>query len=309
MDFYKKYSEKIKAEAKRLGFFACGISKARFLEEEAQNLENWLKKEQHAEMKYMENYFDKRLDPRKLVDGAKSVISVLYPYFPHVLQKDPQAPVISKYAYGKDYHYVVKDKLRQLYDYINNEITETAGRYFTDSAPVLEKKWAELSGLGWRGKNSNLLTRNGSFFFIGELIIDLELEYDTPINELCGNCTRCIDACPTDAITEPYVIDANRCISYLTIELKGKIPDEMKGKFKNRVFGCDICQDICSHNRKPIFHNNDNFIPHTDLIEMSEAEWHSISTDLFNEIFKKSAVKRTKYKGFKRNLEFLKSLA
>ncbi len=304
--YKQEYAKQIKTEAKRLGFFACGISEARFLEEEAQNLENYLNEKRHAKMQYMENYFEKRLDPRKLVVGAKSVISLLYPYFPHVLQKDKNAPVISKYAYGKDYHYIVKNKLKKLFDYINNEIIRINGRFFSDSAPVLEKKWAELSGLGWIGKNSNLITKRGSFFFIGELIINLELDYDRPIKNFCGNCKRCIEACPTGAITKPYNIDSGKCISYLTIEMKGKIPETLKGKFKNRVFGCDICQDVCPHNKKPVLHNDNALFPHQSIIEMSETEWHNINENIFKEIFRKSAVKRTKFKGLQRNLQFIK---
>ena len=296
----------IKAEAKRLGFFDCGISKARFLEEEAKNLGTWLKKSFHAEMKYMENHFDKRLDTTKLIEGAKSVISVLFPYFPHEIQKEKQAPIISKYAYGEDYHFVLKDKMHKLLNFINKEIGEVNGRAFTDSAPVLDKKWAQLSGLGWIGKNSLLLTKQGSFFFIGELIIDLELEYDTPINSYCGTCTRCIDACPTQAITEPYVVDANKCISYLTIEFKGDLPKQLQGSFANRVFGCDICQDVCPHNRKPIFHDEARFFPKEGFLKMTKQDWHEITEDVFKNIFKKSAVKRTKFAGFKRNLDFIK---
>ncbi len=297
----------IKAEAKRLGFFACGISKARFLEEEVKHFENWLKNDFHGEMQYMENHFDKRLDPTKLVPGAKSVISLLFPYYPHELQKDKKAPVISKYAYGEDYHFVLKDKMKALTNFINEEIGEVSGRAFTDSAPVLDKKWAELSGIAWQGKNGLMLTKQGSFFFIGELIIDLDLEYDKPMNSYCGTCTLCIDACPTQAITEPFVVDGSKCISYLTIELKDEMPEEFKGKLQNRVFGCDICQDVCPHNRKPITHNEERFLPHPDLLNMSKEEWHEISEDIFKKVFKKSAVKRTKYKGFIRNLDFIKS--
>lgn len=303
----EKYTQLIKAEAKRLGFFDCGISKARFLHEEEKNVEKWLKKGFHGEMKYMENHFEKRLDPTKLLDGAKSVISLLFPYYPPETQKDKEAPIISKYAYGEDYHFVLKDKMHQLLNFINQEIGEVSGRVFTDSAPVLDKKWAELSGLGWIGKNSLLLTKQGSFFFIGELIIDLELEYDTAINSYCGTCTRCIDACPTQAITEPYVIDANKCISYLTIEFKGDLPKQLQNSFNNRVFGCDICQDVCPHNRKPFFHDEARFFPKENFLEMSKQEWFEITEDVFRKIFKKSAVKRTKFSGFKRNLKFIET--
>lgn len=303
----EKYTQLIRAEAKRLGFFDCGISKARFLEEEEKNVEKWLKKGFHGEMKYMENHFEKRLDPTKLLDGAKSVISLLFPYYPSETQKDKHAPITSKYAYGEDYHFVLKDKMHQLLNFINQEIGEVSGRAFTDSAPVLDKKWAELSGLGWIGKNSLLLTKRGSFFFIGELIIDLELEYDSPINSYCGTCTRCIDACPTQAITEPYVIDANKCISYLTIEFKGDLPKQLQNSFNNRVFGCDICQDVCPHNRKPIFNDESRFFPKENFLEMSKQEWFEITEEVFKKIFKKSAVKRTKFSGFKRNLKFIET--
>jgi len=301
-----KNTNLIKAKAKRLGFFACGISKVRFLEEEAKNLETWLKKGYNGTMSYMENHFDKRLNPQLLVPDAKSVISLLYTYYPQELQKDKEAPVISKYAYGEDYHFVLKDKMKALLNFINKNIGEVSGRAFTDSAPVLDKKWAELSGIAWRGKHSNMLTKQGSFFFIGELIVDIELEYDTPMNSYCGTCTLCIDACPTQAITEPYVVDANKCISYLTIEFKENLPEDLKSKFQNRVFGCDICQDVCPHNRKPLFHNEDRFLPHPDLLEMSKKEWQEITEDVFKKIFKKTAVKRTKFKGIKRNLDFIK---
>lgn len=240
------YAKLIKAEAKRLGFISCGISKAEFLEQEAPRLEAWLKKEMHGEMKYMENHFDKRLDPTKLVEGSKSVISLLLNYFPSSFQKDEEAPKISKYAYGTDYHFVIKDKLKQLLNFISEEIGEVHGRAFVDSAPVLDKAWAAKSGLGWIGKNSNLLTQQvGSFYFIAELIVDLDLEYDTPVTDHCGTCTACIDACPTQAIVEPYVVDGSKCISYFTIELKEEIPSSYKNTFDNWMFGCDVCQDVC----------------------------------------------------------------
>lgn len=301
-----KYTKMIKAEAKRLGFFACGISKARFLEEEAKHLEDWLKSGKHGSVSYMENHFDKRLDPTLLVSGAKSVISLLYSYYPHELQKQKEAPVISKYAYGEDYHFVLKDKMKTLMSFINKEIGEVNGRAFTDSAPVLDKKWAELSGIAWRGKHSNMLTKQTSFFFIGELIIDLELDCDKPMNSYCGTCTLCIDACPTQAITEACVVDGSKCISYFTVELKEAIPEDMKGMFQNRIFGCDICQDVCPHNRKPVFHNEERFLPHPDLLEMSKEDWHEITEDVFKKLFKKSAVKRAEFKGLKRNLDFIK---
>ncbi len=301
----EKYTQLIKTEAKRLGFYACGIAKARFLEEEAPRFEKWLSENKNGQMQYLENHFDKRLDPRLLVPGAKSVISLIYPYYPHKLQENKSAPIISKYAYGEDYHFVIKDKLKLLFNFIKEKTGEISGRYFTDSAPVLEKKWAELAGIGWRAKNSNLLTKNGSFFFIAEIILDLELEYDYPTKNYCGNCTKCIEACPTQAITQEYSVDGSKCISYFTIELKDKIPKEMSGKFQNRVFGCDICQDVCPHNRKPVFHKEERFFPHPDLLKMTKSDWHNISEEKFREIFKKSSVKRTKYKGLIRNLDFL----
>ncbi|MDP6909151.1 MAG: tRNA epoxyqueuosine(34) reductase QueG, partial [Flavobacteriales bacterium] len=240
----------IKQEAERLGFLQCGISKAEFLDKEAPRLERWLNANMHGEMGYMANHFDKRLDPTELVEGAKTVISVLLNYFPSETQKDTEAPKISKYAYGNDYHHVIKRKLQKLVEFINEEIGEVEGRAFTDSAPVLDKAWAARSGLGWVGKNANLIhPKKGSFFFIGELILDMELEPDQHIQDHCGTCTACIDACPTEAIVEPYVVDGSKCISYFTIELKDAIPTEMKGKFENWAFGCDICQDMCPWNR------------------------------------------------------------
>jgi epoxyqueuosine reductase len=297
----------VKAEAKRLGFDYCGISKAEFLEEEAPRLEKWLKQEMHGRMAYIEDHFDKRLDPRLLVEGAKSVISLLLNYYPSQAQADPASPKISKYAYGKDYHFVIKEKLRELTGFINEKIGEVSGRAFVDSAPVLDKAWAKRSGLGWIGKNSNLINKeSGSFFFIAELIIDLELEYDGPVKDYCGTCTRCIDACPTDAIIAPYVVDGSKCISYFTIELKENIPAEMKGKFDNWAFGCDICQDVCPWNRFSTPHSEPLFDPNPGLLDMTASEWHEITEEVFRNLFRESAVKRTKYKGLKRNLEFLK---
>ena len=299
-------TNKIKQEALKLGFSACGIAKARFLEEEKEHYTNWLAQNKHGKMGYLNKNLDKRLDPRKLLDNAKSIIVLLHTYYPAKLQEDSTAPIISKYAYGEDYHFVLKDKMRMLLQFINTEIGETKARIFTDSAPVSEKKWAQLAGLGWIGKNSNLLTQKGSFYFISELIIDKELPYDKPyIKDHCGNCTRCIDACPTQAITEQYSVDGSKCISYLTIELKGDIPENYKGQLENRVFGCDICQDVCPFNRKPIPTSEERFSPHPALLKMSKYEWSELDHNKFLEIFKNSAVKRTKYKGLKRNLEFL----
>lgn len=302
-----KYSQLIKTEAKRLGFLSCGISEAVFLEEEAPRLEKWLKKNMHGEMRYMENHFDKRLDPTKLVEGSKSVISLLLNYYPSEFQQDKTAPKISKYAYGTDYHFIIKDKLKSLLNFIQEEIGEVHGRAFVDSAPVLDKAWAAKSGLGWIGKHSNLLTQQvGSFYFIAELIIDLDLEYDTPVTDHCGTCTACIDACPTQAITEPYVVDGSKCISYFTIELKENIPTEFKGQFDDWMFGCDVCQDVCPWNRFSKPHNEPLFNPHPELLSMTKKDWEEITEDTFKKVFQKSAVKRTKFSGLKRNINFLK---
>jgi epoxyqueuosine reductase len=304
------YSQLIKNEAQKLGFLFCGIAKADFLEDEAPRLESWLNKSMHGEMAYMENHFDKRLDPRLLVDGAKSVISLGINYYTDQRQDDPSAPKISKYAYGIDYHTVIKDKLKQLLQIINEEIGEVGGRAFVDSAPVLDKAWARKAGMGWIGKNSNLLNKKaGSFFFLAELIIDLELEHDiAPTIDHCGTCTNCIDACPTDAIVGPYVVDGSRCISYLTIELKNEIPQEFKGKMDNWMFGCDVCQDVCPWNRFSVLNNEPAFIPHPDLLHLKKDDWQDITQDVFQKVFKNSAVKRTKFSGLTRNINFLKSI-
>lgn len=306
MNSKEKHTELIKAEAKRLGFLSCGISKAEFLEEEAPRLEAWLNKNMHGEMRYMENHFDKRLDPTKLVQDSKSVVSLLLNYYPSETQEDTDAPKISKYAYGMDYHFVIKDKLKQLLQFIQEEIGEVSGRAFVDSAPVLDKAWAAKSGLGWIGKHSNLLTQKvGSFYFIAELIIDLELEYDSPVTDHCGSCTACIDACPTQAIVEPYVVDGSKCISYFTIELKNEIPTHLQGQFDDWMFGCDVCQDVCPWNRFSKPHNEPLFNPHPELLSMSKKDWEEITQEVFSEIFRKSAVKRTKYAGLVRNIQFL----
>ena len=306
MNSKPKHTQLIKTEAKRLGFLSCGFSKAEFLEEEAPRLEQWLNKNMHGEMQYMENHFDKRLDPRLLVDGAKSVISLLLNYYPHETQSENSYKV-SKYAYGQDYHHVIKSKLRQLQEFISEEIGEVNGRAFVDSAPVLDKAWAAKSGLGWMGKHSNLLTQQiGSFYFIAELIVDLELEYDSPITDHCGSCTACIDACPTEAIVEPYVVDGSKCISYFTIELKNEIPASVKNKFDDWIFGCDICQDVCPWNKFSKPHAEPLFNPHPDLLNMTKKDWEEITEDVFKKVFKKSAVKRTKFSGLKRNIKFLK---
>ncbi len=303
----QSHASMIKSEAKRLGFLSCGISKAEFLEEEAPRLERWLKENMHGKMHYMEGHFDKRLDPTKLVDGAKSVISVLLNYFPNQTQLDSEAPKLSKYAYGTDYHFVIKKKLSELLQFIQEEIGEVHGRAFVDSAPVLDKAWAAKSGLGWIGKNSNLLTQQvGSFYFIAELIVDLELDYDTPVTDHCGSCTACIDACPTEAIVAPYVVDGSKCISYFTIELREELPTSYKGRFDNWMFGCDVCQDVCPWNRFSKPHQEPLFDPHPDLLYMTKKDWDDVSEAVFQKVFKKSAVKRTKFNGLKRNIEFLK---
>ncbi len=306
MQNIEKHTRFIKQKAQDLGFFFCGISKAGFLEEEAPRLEDWLNKNHHGKMSYMADHFDKRLDPRLLVDDAKSVVSLLLNYFPEETQ-NPDAPQISKYAYGEDYHFVIKDKLKTLFQAIQEEIGEVGGRVFVDSAPVMDKVWAKKSGLGWMGKNSNLIhPKQGSFFFIAELILDLELKYDGPIKDYCGTCTACIDDCPTDAIIEPYVVDGSKCISYLTIELKDQIiPSEFQGKMENWMFGCDICQDVCPWNRFSKTHSEPRFTPNEKLMELSTEDWNELSEITFQELFKLSAVKRTKFDGLKRNINFI----
>ena len=298
----------ITQKARDLGFFHIGFSKAEFLEEEAPRLEQWLSKNYHGEMSYMANHFDKRLDPRLLVDDAKTVISLLFNYYTDQKQKDPEAPKISQYAYGEDYHHVIKDKLKELIAFIQEEIGEVNGRGFVDSAPVMDKAWAKKAGLGWIGKNANLITReHGSFFFIADLIIDLELEADGPITDYCGTCTRCIDACPTDAIIQPYVVDGSKCISYLTIELKDELlPKEFAGKMDNWMFGCDICQDVCPWNRFSVLHNEERFQPTPQLLDLSKNDWHNLQEEGFQILFQRSAVKRTKFQGLKRNITYLK---
>ncbi|MBU7569544.1 MAG: tRNA epoxyqueuosine(34) reductase QueG [Flavobacterium sp.] len=301
-----KYTQFIKSEAQRLGFISCGISKAGFLEEEAPRLEAWLKNNAHGQMGYMENHFDKRLNPTLLVDDSKSVISLLLNYYPEQTQVEDSYK-ISKYAYGQDYHFVIKEKLKEFLFSIQENIGEVSGRAFVDSAPVLDKAWAAKSGLGWIGKNSNLLSKQvGSFFFIAELIVDLELEYDIAVTDHCGSCTKCIDACPTGAIIAPYVVDGSKCISYFTIELKDNIPQEMKGKFDDWAFGCDVCQDVCPWNRFSKPHNEPLFTPNPELLSMTKKDWEEITEETFRAVFKNSAVKRAKYDGLKRNIDFLK---
>ena len=298
------YSQLIKKSAKNLGFLSCGISKAEFLEEEAPRFEKWLNEQKHGQMAYMENHYDKRLDPRLLVPGAKSVVSLLLNYYTDEHQVEG-APKISKYAYGTDYHFVIKEKLKQLFQILQEEIGEINGRVFVDSAPVMDKAWAGRSGLGWMGKNTNLINKKvGSFFFIAEMILDLKLDYDTPVTDHCGTCTACIDSCPTGALT-PYNIDASRCISYLTIELKDQIPSEFQNKMDDWSFGCDICQDVCPWNRFSKPHSEPLFEPRSELLEFTKKDWEELTETTFDIIFKNSAVKRTRYKGLKRNLAFL----
>jgi epoxyqueuosine reductase len=302
------HTKLIKSTATNLGFSYCGISKAEFLKDEAPQLEEWLKRGYHGSMQYMENHFDKRLDPSLLVPGAKSVISLIYNYYPEkdIAKENPGAIKIAKYAYGEDYHFVVKDKLKEFIQLINAQVGEVNGRAFVDSGPVMERAWAKKSGLGWIGKNSLLLNRSmGSFFFLAELILDLELEYDGPVKDYCGTCTACMDACPTDAIPQPYVVDGTKCISYFTIELKEEIPSDVKGKFENWVFGCDICQDVCPWNSFSKPHQERRFNPNADLAAMKEQDWQEITSEVFQKVFKNSAVKRTKLEGLKRNIRFI----
>jgi epoxyqueuosine reductase len=305
LNLQEKHTQQIKAFAKTLGFESIGIATAGFLEEEAPRLEKWLNQHMHGQMHYMENWFDKRLDPTLLVPGAKSVISLLYNYFPETQQRK-DAPQIAKYAYGQDYHHVIKDKLKHFTHFIQSEIGEVHGRAFVDSAPVLERAWAAKSGLGWIGKHSLLINKqHGSFYFLAELILDLELISDGPVTDHCGTCTKCMEACPTDAIVDPYVVDASKCISYFTIELKDAIPNGFEDKFENWMFGCDICQDVCPWNRFSQPHQEPKFKPQDALLHQSPSEWKEITQDVFNEIFKKSAVKRTQFSGLKRNLEYI----
>lgn len=302
----EKYSQLIKAKAKSFGFQNCGISKAEFLEEEARPLERWLKNSFHGEMKYMENYFDKRLDPRLLVEGCKSVISLSYNYFPEEKISTLENFKISKYAYAEDYHEVIKDILRDMVAELQEEIGEFGFRVFVDSAPVLERSWARKSGIGWVGKNANLITRqSGSFYFLAEIICDLELAADHPVTDHCGTCRKCIDACPTGAIVSEKLVDGSKCISYATIELKDSIPDYFRDKMDDWMFGCDVCQDVCPWNRFSAPHQQSKFTPNENLKNFKKGEWRELTQELFSEIFRKSPVKRTKFAGLKRNIEFL----
>lgn len=298
----------VKHLAGEMGFAFTGISQARRMDEEARRLEEWLNQGMHGKMGYMENYFEKRVDPTKLVPGAKSVVSLMYNYYTEKEQSDPEAPKISKYAYGKDYHRVIKDKLYTLVTQIEEALDVTIeGRCFVDSAPVMERDWAKRSGIGWTGKNTLLIhPKAGSYFFLAELIIDLPLAADGPMKDYCGTCRRCIDACPTDAIDdEGYILDARKCISYLTIELKESIPTSYKGQMENWMFGCDICQEVCPWNRFSTPHDEEEFEPHPELLDMAKGDWQELTEEVFRKVFKKSAVKRAKYEGMKRNIRFL----
>jgi epoxyqueuosine reductase len=305
-----KFKQAIKNKASELGFFYCGFSKVAFLEEEAPRLETWLKNNYQGSMAYMANHFDKRLNPKLLVDDANTVISLLLNYHTETQQKDPLAPKISKYAYGEDYHFVIKDKLGELLSFMKQEIGAIEGRVFVDSAPVMDKVWAKKSGLGWMGKNTNLIhPKEGSFFFIAEIITDVVIEEDGPMKDYCGTCTKCIDACPTEAIVAPYVVDGSKCISHLTIELKDAIlPDQFKGKMDNWMFGCDVCQDVCPWNKFGKINNEKRFQPSAQLLDLNQHDWEDLEQETFQALFKNSAVKRTKFEGLKRNISFLKKL-
>jgi len=296
----------IQSKAIELGFTSMTVAKAEFMIPEAKRLEKWLHQGYHSGMQYMENHFDKRVDPTKLLPGTKTVISLSHNYFTHQKQKDPKAPKISMYAYGKDYHTVVKGKLSILMEYIKSQFGDVSMRSFVDSAPILERDWARRSGLGWIGKNTLLIhPKRGSYFFLAEILCDLEMHYDTPMKDYCGTCRKCIDACPTDALsTSGYVLDSNKCISYLTIEHKGDIPLEHKSKMNGWIFGCDICQKVCPWNRFSTPHDESDFISSNGMLDMTEKEWIELHEETFHELFKYSAIKRTKYSGLNRNIKF-----
>ncbi len=297
----------IKQWARELGFMQCGIAMAGFLENDAPLLEKWLHQGRHGEMKYMENHFDKRLDPRKLVPGAKSVITLMYNYYPENELPEKDNYKIARYAYGEDYHFVIKDKLKSFFSRIRDQIGQAEGRVFVDSAPVMERSWAKKSGIGWIGKNSLLLNRgSGSYFFLAEIILDLDLIPDGPTGDYCGTCTACMDACPTDAIPEPYQVDGSRCISYLTIELKSSIPEEFREQMNDWIFGCDICQEVCPWNRFATPHHQTAFQPPAELLAMNKSDWEELTEETFRKIFRKSPLKRAKFTGLKRNISFVK---
>ena len=297
----------IKAESSRLGFSYCGISKAEKLDQDAERLEQWLNKGRHGKMRYMENHFDLRVDPTKLLPGARSVISLLYNYYNDQTQLDKEEPKISKYAFGEDYHFVIKEKLYELLQTIQLQIGEVAGRVFVDSGPVLERTWAAKSGTGWVGKNGNLINKeSGSFYFLAEIIVDLVLDYDGPIKDYCGTCSLCIDSCPTAAILPGKIVDASKCISYFTIELRDEIPAEVKGKFEGWMFGCDICQDVCPWNRFARQHDEQQFLPSAELLGMKNKDWEELTDEVFRKVFRDSPLKRPKFDGIKRNISFLR---
>ena len=300
-------SRAIHAKALDLGFAACGFSRTEALPEDAERLRDWLEKGQHGGMAYMARHFEKRTDPTLLVEGSKSIISLLYSYYTDQQQEDPEAPVISKYAYGRDYHYVLKEKMNLLFEFIKTEFGPVEGRVFVDSAPVLDRAWAKRAGLGWIGKNSNLISRKaGSFVFIGEIILDLELKYnEIPEADFCGSCNRCIEACPTEAILTNRTLDAQKCISYQTIENKREIDETLKGKLSNRFFGCDICQDVCPWNRSALPHNEPAFKPSEDLLHMSKSHWNELTREQYNKLFRESPVKRAGFDKLKQNIAFI----
>ena len=307
MSNQEQYAKIIKTEAKRLGFLSCGISKAEFLEEEAPRLENWLHNNMHGNMYYMENHFDKRLDPTMLFEGSKSVISLTYNYYPKKVLKSDSTFKISKYAHGKDYHLVLKKKLKQLLNIMKDKFGSFEGRVFVDSAPILERAWAKKSGLGWIGKNTNLINKqSGSFFFLAEIIVDLELNYDNTTTDHCGSCTACIDACPTNAIYEPYKLDASKCISYYTIELKESFSSNLSSDFKDWIFGCDICQDVCPWNRFSKANDEVLFETIPEISNFNKADWIDLTEETFKKVFKESPIKRSKFKGLKRNINYVR---
>ena len=304
MNLKKNYSDFIKNKSIELGFISCGISKSGFLENEIGRFESWLKNNYHGQMSYMERNFDKRMDTRKLVDGSKSVISLLFNYYPSK-EINNNSFKISKYAYGNDYHFIIKDKLKTLLSSMRNEIGEIDGRVFVDSAPIMEKAWAKKSGLGWIGKNTNLISKKtGSFFFIAEIIVDLELEYDNEVTDHCGSCTACLDACPTDALYEPYKIDASKCISYFTIELTEQFPNDLKKDFNDWIFGCDICQDVCPWNKFSIPNKEPLLNPKNEINQYSKKDWLELTDEVFKVVFKETPLERTKFKGLKRNIQY-----
>ena len=307
MDLKNNYTEFIKFKAKELGFMTCGISKSGFLSHEADRFESWLKNNYHGKMSYMERNFDKRLDTTKLVENSKSVISLTYNYYPKKVLKSDSTFKISKYAYGKDYHLVLKKKLKQLLNIMKDKFGSFEGRVFVDSAPILERAWAKKSGLGWIGKNTNLINKqSGSFFFLAEIIVDLELNYDNTTTDHCGSCTACIDACPTNAIYEPYKLDASRCISYYTIELKESFSSNLSSDFKDWIFGCDICQDVCPWNRFSKANDDVLFETIPEISNFNKADWIDLTEETFKKVFKESPIKRSKFKGLKRNINYVR---